>query len=103
MSKKQYQPIGCHFYDLIEEVATFRKEVIIEFKNDEEEICTIKSIILDTQTTKQGEFILLQKNQLKIRMDELISINGQLLSESNSCSLPINVTPVTPVEKERKS
>lgn len=56
MEKEKYIPISCSFYDRLEEWATLRKECSIEYLK-----------------LKSGE---------EIRLDYLISVNGEALPQS---------------------
>jgi Rho-binding antiterminator len=76
-----YKPISCSFYDRLEEAATLRKEVNLEYYMGEkvERVATkIKTFELINKT----EFMILVNGQ-KVRLDRIISIDGVLLN--NDC------------------
>jgi len=74
---KPYQPIDCNFYDILEATAVKRKVVKIEY-SEAEELKTIQTRILDLYTLKSVEYAVLENN-LTIRLDQLISVDGEKL------------------------
>ena len=72
-----YQPIDCNFYDILEATAVRRKVATIVYLNENQEV-TIQSKILALFTKNSEEFMVLE-NDLTIRLDKLISVNGELL------------------------
>lgn len=84
---KKYKSIGCAFYDLIELYAIKRKEVQIKYLDSDHSEKIITAIIADTLTSKEGEFIVLNKDHQKIRMDYIVSIDNHIASDHNSCQL----------------
>jgi len=87
MAVKKYQPISCVFYDLIEHYATLRKAVTIQYLKElgKEEILTIKAKILDTKIIDKVEHVIIEGLEDPIRMDRLISIEGEVLANYNKC------------------
>lgn len=81
----KYIPIACQFYDLIELFALSGKKVNIRYIDSQKEK-SIVSVIKDTQTTKEGEFLILQDKQ-RIRMDFIISIEDKNLNDFNVCNI----------------
>lgn len=82
---KDYQPISCTFYDFIEHFATLRKEIIIQYKETDVSITSLTSIILDTQSNKDGEFMIIKDLKHPIRLDKIISLDGKFLSDYQFC------------------
>ena len=89
---EKYLPIDCNFYDLIEHFATLKQVVQIEYLDENDKLQSIKTIIVDTQTTKDGEYMLLKpymEQVTKIRMDAIISIEDKRLADFNSCQVDL--------------
>ena len=76
---KEYKPISCSFVDLIEHYATLKKPVEIVYDNDGHTVKLI-SIIKTWDNDGQAEYMLLEDNSEKIRLDKIISIDGKALS-----------------------
>ena len=75
----KYKPINCDFHEVLLEHATLKRKVaIVYFKNNKEE--SIIAVITDVYTKKGEEFLLLDNNEI-IRLDFLISVNGEELPE----------------------
>jgi len=83
---KKYIPIACEFYDHIEIWAMSKKKVHIRYLDHSQKELTITEVIKDTQTTKEGEFMILQDGT-RIRMDFLISIEDKNLKDFSSCQI----------------
>ena len=82
-STDKYKPISCVFYDLIEHYAVLREVVALAVKIDKE-TRVFNTRILDTKVVKKVEYILIETPKLTIRMDNIISINGEQLSDYNA-------------------
>lgn len=82
--KKNYTPISCVFYDLIEHYAT-RKEIVSIEVQKESERATYNSRILDTQVENKVEYIVLESPAIRIRMDQIISLNEEKLWDYKKC------------------
>ncbi|MEL6942080.1 MAG: hypothetical protein AAFO82_05375 [Bacteroidota bacterium] len=80
MKSNDYQPISCDFYDLLEESVTLKKKSIIHFYNTDYQEEQIVSRIINLFTKQKEEFLELENGQL-IRLDQLISVDGKLLSK----------------------
>ena len=72
-----YKPINCNYYDILEATAVKRKVVTIVFRTNET-IETTETKILDLFTKNKEEFMVLENN-LTIRLDRLISVDGEIL------------------------
>lgn len=83
----KYKAIACSFYDLIELYAVKNKVIKIKYLDSYQNQQIIKDSIKDTLTTKEGEFIILSSNDLKIRMDFIISLEDDIASDHNSCTI----------------
>ncbi|MEM0994407.1 MAG: hypothetical protein AAF847_12045 [Bacteroidota bacterium] len=78
MEKKKYIPINCSFYDILEVTATLKKACIIRFYDTEEASTETRSKIVNLYTKKQEEYMELD-NGLVIRLDRIISVDGELM------------------------
>jgi Rho-binding antiterminator len=73
----KYQPIDCNFYDILE--ATAVKKSIAEIVFATEGVHqTVNSRILNLFTKNKEEFMVLE-NDLTIRLDQIVSVNGEVL------------------------
>lgn len=79
---KSYQPIDCNFYDLLEAAAVQGKTVQLEYaaSNSAENIenVEISTRIVDLYARNGEEFLVLE-NQQTIRLDQLLSMDGNKL------------------------
>lgn len=80
--KKQdkYIPIDCSFYDRIEEAIVLRKMVWLEYTVEEKTI-TILTRLSNTLTQDGAEFLILPSGE-HIRMDRIISLDGEPLPKN---------------------
>jgi transcriptional antiterminator Rof (Rho-off) len=69
---RNYQPISCSLYDMLELLAMRKSAVSIEIKNGEKLTDTFMTF---ESRKKEGEFALLKSGR-KIRLDELKAVNG---------------------------
>ncbi len=84
MDKNSYIPIACDYVDYIEILAIRRTPVTIAYLERGEEILVEDDRIITWETKSKEEF-LITKSGLKIRMDFIISINGQ--KPGDQCSI----------------
>jgi len=83
-SKRPYTPISCSFVDLIEHYAVKRLEIPVVYYDKENKV-SVSDRIKTWETKDSVEYIILL-NGTTIRMDDIVSIDGNSLSEaSNSC------------------
>jgi len=75
----KYQPIDCNFYDILEANAVLKKEVEIIYLVEGEIEETIQSVIKDLYIKEKAEYMKLV-NEQEIRLDRLISVDGQKLN-----------------------
>jgi Rho-binding antiterminator len=78
-----YQPIDCNFYDILLERATLRRpaRIVYTTPTGPQEL---EALIADVYTQNKEEFMRLHTGQL-IRLDQLITVDGIPLPESNRC------------------
>ena len=76
MTTKLYKPISCDYVDYIEILAMRRTAVnIIYLDQGKEQLLDDDRIV--TWETKSKEEFLITKSGLRIRLDFIVSINGQ--------------------------
>ncbi len=76
-----YKPIDCNFYDVLEANATKKRYIRIHYFSDIQEFLTIDAIIKDLYVKEKVEYMLLNTGD-EIRLDRLISVDGQTLPGS---------------------
>jgi Rho-binding antiterminator len=74
--KQPYQPISCTFHDILEALATEKKIVAVEFYVSNNACRCSEAVILDFETKDKEEFIILD-NGARIRLDQLLSVDGK--------------------------
>jgi transcriptional antiterminator Rof (Rho-off) len=84
---KEYQPIACQLHDHIEHFATLRKVVDIHYLDDLGKKQFIKSVIKDWINTGYGEFMVLQEKGIKIRFDNILSIDHVDFQSLDNCDI----------------
>lgn len=84
MNNTKYKPIACSFYDYLLELSTKRSLIEVKYNYDGK-TQSINSTIVDVFTEKGAEFIKLENGNL-IRLDILISVNGQSL-DCKTCQI----------------
>lgn len=73
--KSDYQPIDCDYYDRLEAWATVGTTCTILFTEDDGQAHQVDSKILDFKIEDGVEYLTGEDN-LQIRLDRLISVNG---------------------------
>lgn len=85
LQKKQkmadYQPIDCNFYDELTLFILRKKSVEIRFANQNGQEERIQEKIMDIFTREGAEF-LRTESELEIRLDFLLSVDGQAVSSA---------------------
>lgn len=77
-SKNKYTPISCSFYDRIEASIVLRKTVSLVYHTPSGEEKLLETRLQDTQTKEGEEFVVLASGE-KIRMDRIVSLDGEAL------------------------
>ena len=72
---KEYQPISCDYYDILELTAMRKNVVEIIFENERGEREIVNARIRTFATRQKEEFMILD-NEKEIRLDKLISADG---------------------------
>ena len=80
---QKYVPISCSFFDRLQHWSTRKEIVEIIFIDNKLNTNTISTRILDLFTKNSEEFIVLESGE-KFRLDQLISVNGLMVS---SCAV----------------
>lgn len=78
-----YRLVACSFHDELEALATLRQRCQISYRDSENKIQTIDSLIVDVYSANRADFIKLQDNTV-IRLDRLISVNGKPIQFADS-------------------
>ena len=78
--KSDYQPIDCDYYDRLEAWATVGTTCAISFTDEGGQANQVDSKILDFKTEDGVEYLIGEDN-LQIRLDRLISVNGIPLAD----------------------
>lgn len=76
MKDKNYKPIDCNYYDELVLLAMRKKSVEIFYKDESNDTLRIVSIIKDITTKNKVEYIVLE-DELQIRLDHLIKVDGK--------------------------
>ncbi|CAH9019511.1 Rho-binding antiterminator [Candidatus Nitrosacidococcus sp. I8] len=71
-----YIPISCDLHDRLEILATYGKSCSIVYQEENGGSLEVNDKIVDIYTKNKEEFILLGSNQF-IRLDRLITVDGQ--------------------------
>ena len=82
---RPYTPISCDYVDYIEHLATLRRAVDIEYRLDGQPQIQ-KDDRIKTWENESGVEYLISRSGLKIRMDDIIAINGKAPGGDN-CSI----------------
>ncbi len=85
-AKTDYKPIDCSFHDVLLLKATLKKECRILYVSDAEKI-EISDTIEDVYTTKSKEEFLLTGKGLIIRLDKIVQVDNEILSNYNYCEV----------------
>lgn len=83
LTMKKYTPISCVFYEFLEHYATIKKEVEIVYLDDSVKKKVV-GVIADLSINDQKKEVL-TINDLNIRLDLLISVDGKMLADFNHC------------------
>lgn len=78
---KAYRPISCDFYDILEALAVRRIKTTVEYVDGEKSVTLKEVMITDLQTRNKEEFMYLDNGQV-IRLDQLLTVNGEELPGS---------------------
>jgi Rho-binding antiterminator len=70
---KNYMPINCNYYDVLEGYATLRQKVKIDYVNDEGEPIVEETLFKDFQTKNKEEFALLASGTV-VRLDRITHV-----------------------------
>ncbi len=80
-TKKEYKPISCDYYDLLE-IAAMRKTVAdVKYRDDSGSTKSVSSRIDNLETRNKVEYLILEGGK-ELRLDDLISVNGKVLDGS---------------------
>ena len=83
---RPYTPIDCSFYDRLEEAATLRRVIQIEYMQDGQRR-TISARINDLRLMDGAEWMILETG-VSIRLDDLLRVDGHDLPGTCGVSNP---------------
>lgn len=87
MPKQTYSPISCVFYDIILDRCTRKIKIKVRYYNPDNIAEEVIDQIKDVYTKNNMEFMLLASG-LKIRLDNIIAIDNELLeSYEKECGI----------------
>ncbi|MCC3155463.1 Rho-binding antiterminator [Hymenobacter sp. BT770] len=69
-----YNPIDCHFYDLLEAAATLRRRVDLQYFNDLRQLCLTSGVIDTLLVRDKVEYMRLKSGE-EIRLDHIIRLD----------------------------
>lgn len=91
METKKYIPINCNLYDQLEAYAVKRTPVEIDYLTEDGSTKTRSVIFVNFKIENDGEYGFLQSNgeELKIRLDRILTIDGNNLKDEfgESCAI----------------
>lgn len=70
---KPYKPVSCDLIDKVEIWATYKKDVLIRYKDAANQELEVKTIITTWTNDGTGEYIL-TKCGLRVRLDRVVSM-----------------------------
>ena len=79
-----YIPINCSYYDELEAIATLRKTVCIQYKDEAGAELQVEAKITNLYSKDKEEFMVLD-NGLEFRLDRLVSADGKPVPRENYC------------------
>lgn len=74
-----YQPVHCAIHTLLREYLTSRQLAEVVYRDEAGQIQTVHDVIRDLFTRAGEEFLLLGRGQL-VRLDHVITLDGQLVT-----------------------
>lgn len=74
-SSAGYTPVNCEFHDVLESVATLRKQVVMEVRQRDGAIAILRAGITDIFTRDGAEYVTLDTGE-NIRLDALVSVDA---------------------------
>ena len=78
-----YKPIDCDIHDVLEDAAVRERLVEITFDNGVQHE-TLETKIVNFITEDDAEYVVLEHNYMRIRLDKIVSIDGKLLADGTS-------------------
>ncbi len=78
--KEEYIPVSCDLLDKIEILATYKKQVLVVYADNDEFI--EEQLTIKTWETSNKEEFLIAENGLKIRLDQIMSLNGETFKKT---------------------
>jgi Rho-binding antiterminator len=76
-----YVPVSCDFHDELESLATLQQECLIFYHNETGDVVERRDRIADIYAANKADYLKLTDGT-EIRLDQLVSVNGKLPSDS---------------------
>lgn len=76
-----YTPVSCDFHDQLEAFATLHQDCDLVYHDEANQVVEVSDRIVDVYASNHADFLKL-KNGTEIRLDRIISVNGQSVSYS---------------------
>lgn len=73
ISETGYQRISCDYYDYLEMYAIQKKQLLLQYKNEQDQIAE-KQIQIKTLETKNKEEFMISTDGLRLRLDKIIKL-----------------------------
>ncbi|WP_206860589.1 hypothetical protein [Lysobacter changpingensis] len=89
IERSPYHPISCEFHDRLEDLATLRKAVRIDYR-DESGMEQVRDAVITDVIARDGEEFVVLDSARHVRLDRLIEVDGARLSDyesSDSCGV----------------
>jgi Rho-binding antiterminator len=75
-----YRPISCDFHDVLESLATSRKQALVRFLDDEGALQHRSAVIQDVYSRDHAEYVSLSSGEV-VRLDRLIAVDREKLAK----------------------
>lgn len=76
----EYQPISCDFHDLLEDLATTRRQAQVRFLDDDGAVQHRHAGVSDVYARDGAEYLLLSNGE-QVRLDRLLAVDKSHLSD----------------------
>jgi Rho-binding antiterminator len=75
-----YQPINCEFHDVLESLATTRKNAEVAYRDAEGTLRMSSALIQDVYVRDHAEYMTLSTGET-LRLDQIVAVNGAKLAD----------------------
>jgi Rho-binding antiterminator len=74
-----YVPVSCDFHDQLAALATLRQKCQIVYRTEADDVIEVEGWIIDVYAANRADYLKL-KDGAQIRLDRIISVNGETVS-----------------------